>query len=97
LGGLGGLAALPAALLAGTVLTAAMGIGFSDGAALICGCITATRLSDKVLRGVQNSTLATLYQALPREGTRVHALMESIVDPMAFGAAALLLLVARQI
>jgi len=88
-----GLAILPVVVGLGA---AAVGLGGTLGAGLafVFWFIIATRLSDKVLRGVAQSAQATLYQPLGERGPAVQTTMEGIVDSVAIGliGAALLVL-----
>ena len=87
------------------ILPAAVGLGAASvglagtllpGLGLVFWLTTTTRLSDKVLRGVQQSSMATLYQPLMEKGPAVQTTMDGIIDSAAIGlAGATLLLLHR--
>lgn len=90
--GLGfGLAVLPAVVGVGA---AAIGLAGSllPGLAVVFWLTVITRMSDKVLRGVQYSSMATLYQPLMERGPAVQTTMDGIIDSAAIGLAGLALL-----
>ena len=90
-----GLAALPAAVGIG-----AAGVGLSGtllpGLGFVFWLTTVTRLSDKMLRGVQQSSMATLYQPLGDRGAAVQTTMEGIIDAAAIGLCGAVLLVVHR-
>lgn len=87
-----GLAALPLAVLLGSTVVVVSGAAFG-AAILVFWGITATKLGDKVFRGMTASSFATLYQPLLERGPSVQATMEGVVDAAAIGLAGFLLLI----
>lgn len=90
--GLGfGLAVLPAVVGLGAV---AIGLGGTllPGLGVVFWFTVLTRMSDKVLRGVQYSSMATLYQPLMDRATAVQTTMDGIIDSAAIGLAGVALL-----
>lgn len=86
-----GLAILPAVVGLGSGAVALSGT-LLPGLGLVFWLTVATRLSDKVLRGVQYASMATLYQPLGPRGSAVQAAMDGIIDSAAIGLTGALLL-----
>ena len=86
-----GLIILPAVVGAG-----ALGIGAGGsllpGLGVVFWLTVVTRLSDKVLRGVQYASMATLYQPLGDRAAAVQTTMDGIIDSAAIGLSGLALL-----
>ena len=85
-----GLMGLPAVVLFGSSFVA--GAGFLLPAlGLVFWLTIMTRLFDKVFRGVQASSIATLYQPLMERGPAIQTTMDGIIDSAALGLAGLAL------
>lgn len=95
-GVIAGLLGVPVMVFLGS---SAVAIGGSmwGAVALVFWLMTFTRMSDKVFRGVQTSSLATLYQPLMGKGPSVQATLEGIVDAAAMGSAGLFLLLLHKL
>ncbi|MFQ5703610.1 MAG: cyclic nucleotide-binding domain-containing protein [Gemmatimonadales bacterium] len=88
-----GLLGVPAMVLIGASTVALTGsVAIQGACGLVFWLMTLTRMSDKVFRGVQGSSLATLYQPLGDRAPAVQATMEGIVDAAALGGSGLVLL-----
>jgi HEAT repeat protein/phosphate starvation-inducible membrane PsiE len=87
-----GLLGLPLALLIGSTTIAVVGFAL-PALGLVFWAATMTRLFDKVFRGVQATSFATLYQPLMEKGPSVQATLDGIIDSAALGLAGLVLLV----
>ena len=85
-----GLVILPAAVGIGSLSVGLSGT-LLPGLGFVFWLTVATRLSDKVLRGVQYSSMATLYQPLGARGPAVQTTMDGIVDAAAIGLSGLAL------
>ncbi len=99
---LAGLAGLPIVVLLGSILVITSGrvFGLPGEAALpviAFWFMVGTRMGDKIFRGVQYSSMATLYQPLGQKAPAVQATMEGLVDAAAMGGAGLLLLAMNRI
>jgi len=87
-----GLVGLPMMVLLGSSVVA--GAGFLlPAVGLVFWLTTMTRLFDKVFRGVQASSIATLYQPLMERGPAIQTTMDGIIDSAAIGIAGVALLV----
>ena len=86
-----GLVGLPAAVLLGSTFVAGAGY-LLPAVGLVFWLTTMTRLFDKVFRGVQASTIATLYQPLMERGPAIQTTMDGIIDSAAIGVAGVVLL-----
>lgn len=91
-----GLAALPVVVGLGAASVGLSGT-LLPGLAFVFWFTTATRLSDKILRGVQQSSMATLYQPLGERGAAVQTTMDGIIDSAAIGLCGVLLLVLHRV
>ena len=87
-----GLVALPAAVLLGSSLIFSVPV-ILPALGLLFWLTVMTRLFDQVFRGVQTSSVATLYQPLMERGPAVQTTMDGIIDSGAVGLAGLALLV----
>ncbi len=86
-----GLIGLPLALLIGSSLVISGGI-LLPALGLVFWFTVMTRLFDKVFRGMQATSFATLYQPLMEKGPAVQTTLDGIVDSIALGLAGLALL-----
>lgn len=86
-----GLLGLPLALLIGSTSVVAVGL-LLPALGLVFWATTMTRLFDKVFRGVQATSFATLYQPLMEKGPSVQATLDGIIDSVALGMAGFVLL-----
>jgi len=86
-----GLAVLPAVVGVGAATVGLAGT-LLPGLAVVFWVTVLTRMSDKVLRGVQYSSMATVYQPLMERGPAVQATMDGIVDSIAIGLAGVAIL-----
>lgn len=86
-----GLMGLPAAVLLGSTVVATTGL-LLPVAGLVFWFTAMTRLFDKVFRGVQASSIATLYQPLMERGPAIQTTMDGIIDSAAIGVSGLVLL-----
>jgi HEAT repeat protein len=86
-----GLLGLPLALLIGSSTVVIVGV-LLPTLGLVFWATTMTRLFDKVFRGVQATSFATLYQPLMEKGPSVQATLDGIIDSAALGLAGLALL-----
>lgn len=86
-----GLVGLPAVVLMGSSVVAGAGL-FLPAVGLVFWLTTMTRLFDKVFRGVQASSIATLYQPLMERGPAIQTTMDGIIDSAAIGLAGVALL-----
>ncbi len=87
-----GLVGLPAAVLLGSTVVAGAGY-LLPAVGLVFWLTTMTRLFDKVFRGVQTSSIATLYQPLMERGPAIQTTMDGIIDSAAIGVSGVVLLV----
>ncbi len=87
-----GLIGLPTVVLFGSTLVAGAGY-LLPAIGLVFWLTTMTRLLDKVFRGVQVSSIATLYQPLMERGPAIQTTMDGIIDSAAIGVAGVVLLV----
>lgn len=86
-----GLAVLPAIVGLGAITIGLAGT-LLPGLAVVFWMTVLTRMSDKVLRGVQYASMATLYQPLGDRGPSVQATMDGIIDSVAIGLAGVAIL-----
>ena len=86
-----GLAVLPAVVGLGAATIGIAGT-LLPGLAVVFWITIFTRMSDKVLRGVQYASMATMYQPLLERGPSVQAAMDGIIDSAAIGLAGVALL-----
>ena len=86
-----GLIGLPVVVLFGSTLVVAAGY-LLPALGLVFWLTTMTRLFDKVFRGVQASSIATLYQPLMERGPAIQTTMDGIIDSAAIGVAGVVLL-----
>ena len=87
-----GLIGLPAAVLVGSTVVAGAGY-LLPAVGLVFWLTTMTRLFDQVFRGIQTSSLATLYQPLMERGPAIQTTMDGIIDSAAIGISGVALLV----
>ncbi|MGK5095235.1 cyclic nucleotide-binding domain-containing protein [Deltaproteobacteria bacterium TL4] len=85
-----GLMALPAAIFLGSSLTT-VSVNVWGSVGLLFWFTIMTRLFDKVFRGIQYASMATIYQPLMDQSQSIQASMESFVEPLTIGAAGVFL------
>ncbi|MBF0238424.1 MAG: cyclic nucleotide-binding domain-containing protein [SAR324 cluster bacterium] len=77
-----GIIAIPLSIL-GFMIPAVFG---GELTGMLFAMMTLSKLSDKVFRGVQSSSMTTLFQPMMTLGERVHVLMRSMIEPLAIGS-----------
>jgi len=90
-----GLIAVPAAVLIGATLVGVSG-AIVGSAVLVFWLMTITQLLDYSFRGIQYTSVVTLYKPLMEKGAATQATMDGVVAPITGGVTGVFLLLLRQ-